>query len=275
MKEVTTIGLDIANNVFQVHGVDGAGEVGLSKRLRRSQVIAFFEKLPACLVGIEACPTSHHWSRELTRLGHEVRLMPANYVKAYVKRNKNDAHDAAAICEAVTRPTMRFVETKTVEQQAALMLHRTRQLFIRQRTMLGNAIRGHMAELGIVAPVGRKGLSALMQVIADPQDTRLPSVARACLEALAGQYMQVQSEIAAVERRIHAWHRSIEVSRRLEEIPGIGPIIATALVATASDPSAFKSGREMAAWVGLGVPNRVQPAARSGSAPSRSRATVT
>jgi transposase len=154
MIEVTTIGIDIAKSVFQLHGINAAGEVVIAKRLTRGKVLAFFEKLPACRVGIEACPTSHHWARELTKLGHDVRLMPANYVKAYVKRNKNDANDAAAICEAVTRPSMRFVAIKTKEQQAALMLHRSRQLLIRQRTMLSNAMRGHLAELGIAWPQG-------------------------------------------------------------------------------------------------------------------------
>lgn len=251
MEEVSTIGIDIAKSVFHVHGVDATGEVVVSKRLRRSQVLPFFEALPACLVGMEACPTSHHWSRELARLGHTVRLMPANYVKAYVKRQKNDANDAAAICEAVTRPTMRFVATKSCDQQAVLMLHRTRQLFVRQRTMLSNAIRGHLAEFGIVAPVGRKGLAALIEEIGDPTDPRLLPMARACLVSLARQYLQIQAEITAIEQHIHTWHRSSDVSRRLAEIPGIGPIVATALVASISDSAAFRSGRDMAAWIGL------------------------
>lgn len=251
MIEVTTIGIDIAKSVFQLHGVNAVGEVIIAKRLTRGKVLAFFKKLPPCLVGIEACPTSHHWARELTKLGHDVRLMPANYVKAYVKRSKNDANDAAAICEAVTRPSMRFVAIKTKEQQAALMLHRSRQLLIGQRTMLSNAMRGHLAELGIVAPIGRKGLATLIQAIGDTQDTRIPVEARRCLAGLARQYMSVQDEISALEKHIHAWHRSNEMSRRLQEIPGIGPIVATALVASIPDAKTFSSGRNMAAWIGL------------------------
>ena len=251
MNEVSTIGLDLAKNVFQVHGVSDAGAVMVIKRLRRRQVIPFFKKLRCCLIGMEACATSHHWARELGLLGHEVRIMPANYVKPYVKRNKNDAADAEAICEAVTRPTMRFVAAKTKEQQSLMMLHRTRSLLVRQRTMLVNAMRAHLAEFGIVAPVGLRGLKALLAVIADPEDERLPALARSCLESLVASLMNLEPEIAAAEQHIHAWHRSSEDSRRLESIPGIGPIIATALVASVADPSVFKSGRELAAWIGL------------------------
>jgi len=251
MNEVITIGLDLAKNVFQVHGVGDAGAVMISKRLRRRQVIPFFKKLPSCLIGVEACATSHHWARELGALGHEVRIMPANYVKPYVKRNKNDAADAEAICEAVTRPTMRFVAVKTKEQQSLMMLHRTRSLLVRQRTMLVNAIRAHLAEFGVVAPVGLRGMKALLAVIADAKDQRLPPLGRTCLESLVESLMNLEQEIAFTERHIHAWHRSSEASRHLESIPGIGPIIATALVASVSDPSIFKSGRELAAWIGL------------------------
>ncbi len=251
MTKVSTIGLDLAKNVFQVHGVDRSGAVALTRRLRRSQVIPFFKKLPPCLVGIEACATSHHWARELQALGHEVRIMPAHYVKAYVKRNKNDAADAAAICEAVTRPTMRFIAVKSPEQQSLLMLHRSRSLLVRQRTMLVNAIRAHLAEFGIVAPVGRMGVQALLAVIADADDARLPALARSCLESLVSALMTVEQEIATGERRILAWHRGSEKSRRLASIPGIGPIIATALTASVTDPAVFKSGRELAAWIGL------------------------
>jgi len=251
MTEVITIGLDLAKNVFQVHGVDGLGEVTIRRQLRRSQVIPFFRKLAPCLIGVEACPTSHYWSRELQALGHEVRIMPAGYVKPYVKRNKNDAADAAAICEAVTRPTMRFVAVKTAEQQSLMMLHRTRSLLIRQRTMLVNAIRAHLAEFGIVAPVGLRGVKRLVSIVSDPTDERLPSVARICLGSLIASLTTVEWEASCNKRRILAWHRSSEASRRLETIPGIGPIIATALVASVSDPSIFKSGRELAAWIGL------------------------
>ena len=251
MTEVTTIGLDIAKSVFQVHGVDGSGETVVRRQLKRRQVLPFFKKQPPCLVGIEACATAHHWAREIAALGHEVKLMPARYVKAYVKRNKNDAADAEAICEAVTRPSMRFVAVKSTEQQSVLMLHRSRELLVRQRTMLVNAIRAHMAEFGIVARVGLPQVKELLAVIADPEDGRIPPLARTCLEGLARQLMSLEGEIGAGERRIHAWHRSNEVSRRLETIPGIGPITASALAASITDPSVFKSGRELAAWIGL------------------------
>jgi len=251
MGEIITIGVDLAKNVFQVHGVDAAGVVILRRQLRRSQVLPFFAKQPACLVGMEACATAHHWARELTGLGHEGKLMPPRYVKPYVKRNKNDAADAEAICEAVTRPTMRFVAVKSTDQQGVLMLHRSRELLVRQRTMLVNAIRAHMAEFGIVVPAGIQRVKTLLVVIADAEDDRLPSVARFCLEGLARQLASLHEEITVLEKRIHAWHRSSEVSQRLQTIPGIGPITASALVASIGDPSLFKSGREMAAWIGL------------------------
>jgi transposase len=185
MQAITTIGLDIAKSVFQVHGVDAEGNVVVRRQLKRRYVIAFFQKLPPCLVGIEACASSHHWSRELQALGHKVRLMPPAYVKPYVKRQKNDATDAEAICEAVSRPNMRFVETKTPEQQSCLTLHRTRHLLIRQQTSLVNAIRAHLAEFGIVAPVGRRGVDELLRIVDDPSDDRLPEVARTALRLLA------------------------------------------------------------------------------------------
>lgn len=251
MGEVITIGLDIAKSVFQVHGVDSEGAVVIRKRVSRFKVLEFFMELPRCLIGIEACATAHHWSRELQAVGHTVRLMPPSYVKAYLKRNKNDANDAAAICEAVQRPTMRFVATKSKDQQAALMLHRTRQLLVRQRTMLTNAMRGHLAELGIVSAKGRQGTSELLEIISDAKDDRVPVVARACLDVLARQYATIQTEVGAIEKRILAWHRSSEACRRLEEIPGIGPIVATALVAEIGNWTAFSSGRGLAAWIGL------------------------
>ncbi len=204
----TTIGLDIAKNVFQIHGVDANGEVVIRRQLRRNHVMAYFKKLRPCLVGMEACATSHYWAREIEKLGHRVLLMPPAYVKPYVKRNKNDAADAEAICEAVTRPSMRFVAIKSEEQQSALMLHRTRELLVRQRTMLVNAIRGHMAEFGIVARAGVAHVTALLAVIADPEDTRLPLDARTSLQGLADQLLSVDREILAAERRIHAHHRS-------------------------------------------------------------------
>ena len=251
MQSVSTIGLDIAKSVFQIHGVDAAGQVVLRRQLRRRHVLAFFEKLPPCLVGIEACASSHHWSRELQALGHTVRLMPPAYVKPYVKRQKNDATDAEAICEAVTRPNMRFVPTKTVEQQSCLVLHRARHLFIRQQTAVINSIRAYLAEFGIVAPVGRRGVEHLLEVVADPADRRLPDVARACLAALGRQLRAVKAQILEFDRSIIAWHRSNATSRRLDAIPGVGPALATALVASVADPTTFRSGRNFSAWIGL------------------------
>jgi len=251
MGEVSTIGLDIAKSVFQVHGVDNDGMVVIRKRVSRAKVLEFFAALPSCLVGIEACPSAHYWGRQLQALGHAVRLMPPSYVKAYLKRSKNDANDAAAICEAVTRPSMRFVPTKSEQQQSVLMLHRSRQLLVRQRTMLSNAIRGHMAELGLIAAKGRNGTAELLKIIASTQDDRVPEAARFCLDVLARQYAAIAAEIGTIEKRIHAWHRSCEESKRLEEVPGIGPIVATALVAEVGDWKAFSSGRSLAAWIGL------------------------
>jgi len=251
MQAVTTIGLDIAKSVFQVHGVDAEGNVLIRRQLKRRYVLAFFEKLPPCLVGIEACATSHHWSRQLKALGHTVRLMPPAYVKPYVKRQKNDATDAEAICEAVTRANMRFVETKTPDQQSCLMLHRTRQLFIRQQTSVINAIRAHLAEFGIVAAVGRKGVEQLLAVAAAASDHRVPELARACVVALGAQLRMLKAQILEFDRRIMAWHRSNEISQRLDELPGVGPALAIALVASVADPKAFRSGRNFSAWIGL------------------------
>jgi transposase len=251
MQTIKTIGLDIAKSVFQVHGVDAEGHVVIRRQLKRRYVLAFFEKMPPCLVGIEACASSHHWSRELKALGHTVRLMPPAYVKPYVKRQKNDAADAEAICEAVTRANMRFVATKTPEQQSGLMLHRTRHLFIRQQTAVINAIRAHLAEFGIVAPVGRNGVEQLLGVVADSSDKRLPEVARACVAALGAQLRMLKIQILEFDRRIMAWHRSNETSQRLDKIPGVGPALATALVASVADPKAFRSARDFSAWIGL------------------------
>ena len=265
MDKVSTIGLDIAKNVFQVHGVDDEGQVVIRRKLRRRQVLTFFAKLPPCLIGMEACATSHYWARELRKLGHEVRLMPARYVKPYVKRNSetetrmiqwiirpsNDAADAEAICEAVTRPTMRFVPVKTEEQQSVLMLHRTRDLFMRQRTALINAIRSHLAEFGIVAGVGRNGVEVLLDLIRKGEDDRVPPTARDCLMALAAQLDLVKRQILEADRRVNAWHRSNSTSKRLEAIPSVGPLIASALVASVPDPHLFRSGRDMSAWIGI------------------------
>ena len=270
MQAITTIGLDIAKSVFQVHGVDAAGQVLIRRQLKRRTVLAFFQKLPPCLVGIEACASSHHWSRELQALGHTVRLMPPAYVKPYVKRQKNDMADAEAICEAVTRANMRFVPTKTPEQQSCLMLHRTRHLFVRQQTAVINAIRAHLAELGIVAPVGRKGVTELLHVVADPSDKRVPEIARACLVALGNQLLNIKEQIVEFDRMIMAWHRSNETSKRLHYIPGVGPMLATALVASVPDPRVFRSGRNFSAWIGL-VPKQHSSGGRTGSAASANR----
>ena len=251
MQTITTIGLDIAKSVFQVHGVDADGQVVVRRQLKRRFVLAFFERMPPCLVGIEACASSHHWSRELQSLGHKVRLMPPAYVKPYVKRQKNDATDAEAICEAVGRPNMRFVATKTAEQQSCLMLHRTRHLFIRQQTAVINAIRAHLAEFGIIAPVGRNGVEQLLGVVADAGDRRLPEIARGCIAALGAQLQTLKAQVLQFDRLITAWHRSNEASKRLDAIPGVGPALATALVASVANPNAFRSGRDFSAWIGL------------------------
>ncbi len=249
--QITTIGLDIAKNVFQVHGIDAAEKVVVRKQLRRGQVIAFFAALPPCLIGMEACATAHYWARELTKLGHEVRLMPAKDVKAYVKRNKSDAADAEAICEAVRRPTMRFVRAKSAEQQGRLMQHRARDLLLRQRTQTINALRAHLAELGIAAAQGREGLKQLLTIIADEGDERVPIDARASLIVLAAQLQALQTMIGSIEKRLVVQHRANEASKRLESVPGIGLIGASAIAATVTDPKAFRSGRDFAAWIGL------------------------
>jgi len=251
MGNVTTIGLDLAKSVFQVHGVDADGEAVLRQRLTRGRMLKFFAKLPRCLVGIEACASSHYWARELVALGHDVKLMPAQYVKPYVKRSKNDAADAEAICEAVTRPTMRFVGIKSAEQQSAMMLHRVRLILSRQRTQLSNALRAHLAEFGIVAPIGRNGIDRLLGVVADATDDRVPTTARICLEMLVAQLRIVKEQILANDRRIMANARETELGRRLMEIPGVGPLLASAVVASVPDPAVFRSGRDLSAWIGL------------------------
>ena len=251
MGQVTTIGLDIAKSVFQVHGVDAEGDFVLRRRLTRARMLPFFAKLGPCRIGLEACATSHFWARQLRTLGHDVRLMPPSYVKPYVKRQKNDTADAEAICEAVTRPTMRFVEVKTPEQQSILVLHRTRLMLMRQRIQVSNAIRGHMAEFGVVAPIGRKGLQRLIEVLNDERDQRVAEAARDCLKMLADQLMLVNNQILEMDRRIMASARATDAGRRLMGIPGVGPLLASALVATIANPHDFRSGRNLAAWIGL------------------------
>jgi transposase len=249
--EITTIGLDLAKNVFQVHGIDGANKVALKKALRRSQMRGFFERLAPCLVGIEACGTSHYWAREITKLGHEVRLMPPAYVKPYVKRGKTDASDAEAICEAVTRPTMRYVAIKSPEQQAALALHRTRDLFVKQRTQLVNMIRSLLAEFGIELRRGIEQALMLARRIAAHEVPDIPPLAAKVIASLAGQVLDLQARLREIELQLLAWLRSNDIAKRLATIPGIGTVCATALAASVTDPHQFRSGRQFAAWLGL------------------------
>ena len=251
MEDVAVVGVDLAKSVFQVHGIDAQGQVVVRRRLSRLKLLAFFERLPRCLVGMETCASANYWARELMGLGHQVRLMPPQYVKPYVKRSKNDASDAEAICEAVTRPTMRFVGVKSSEQQSVLVLHRTRLVLTRQRTQIGNAIRAHLAEFGIVAPVGRLGFDRLVTVIADEDDERVPALARACLAMLVEQHRLVLSHMLETDRAIRMHSRSSELGRRLQDIPGVGPLVASALMATVPDPHVFKNGRGLSAWLGL------------------------
>lgn len=251
--QVTTIGLDLAKQVFQVHGIDAHGNAVIRKALRRANVLSFFAELPPCLIGIEACSSAHYWAREFMKLGHTVKLMPPTYVKPYVKRGKTDAADAEAICEAVRRPTMRFVPMKSPNQQAVLMLHRARALLMRQRTMAVNALRGHLAEFGIVAGQGAKNLRELIErVFAEHQDQlELPWLARIALKPLIMQLNNLQTQVKAIDVELLAWHRTSAASKRLETIPGVGFITATAIAATVTDPMHFKSSRQFAAWLGL------------------------
>jgi len=248
--QITTIGLDLAKSVFQVHCLDSAGGA-IRKKLRRSEVLGFFRSLQPCLVGMESCATAHHWAREIGAFGHEVRLMPPAYVKAYLRRQKNDAADAEAICEAVSRPTMRFVPIKSTERQGVLVLHRTRELLVRQRTKLINAIRGHCAEFGLVAPQGPRRALELIEQVRDGAVPSLPEIACNALLILGEQLTILAAQIHALERRLLAWHRQNQASQRLATIPGVGIITATAMAASVTDPSLFRSGREFAAFLGL------------------------
>ena len=248
MGEITTIGVDLAKNVFQLHGVTVDGTVALRRQLRRSQVLEFFRRLPPCLIGMEACAGAHFWARELTKLGHEVRLMPPSYVKPYVKRGKTDAADAGAIAEAVTRPCMRFVPVKTEEQQAILMMHRTRDFLVRQLTQVTNAIRAHLAEFGIVAP---KGVHNVERLLTMAEDAALPEGARNPIKLLAEQFRDTFEKIEDVTVEIRKAAENDGVARRLQTIPGVGPITSSVLAATVPDVSNFKAARDLAAWIGL------------------------
>lgn len=249
--EITTIGLDLAKSIFQVHAVDEAGEPVVRKALRRAQVLPFFAKLPPCLVGMEACGTSHHWARELTRLGHQVRLMPPAYVKPYVKRGKTDAADAEAICEAVQRPSMRFVPVKSGEQQAALALHRMRDLLVKQRTQLVNMVRGLLAEFGIEMTRGLHHALDVARRLVAGEAPEVPALAQRVVTGLADQIAALQVQLAKLEKELLAWHRSSDLSQRLATIPGVGVISATALAASVIQPERFSSGRQFAASLGL------------------------
>jgi transposase len=248
--EVSTIGLDLAKSVFQAHGADAAGGVVFRKRLRRDQVLAFFAGQPACLVAMEACASAHYWGRELGALGHEVRLIPPAYVKPFVKRQKNDMADAEAICEAAQRPTMRFVATKTAEAQGAAVIFRTRDLLVRQRTQLINALRGHLAEFGYIARQGPGHSARLIEVVRDPASD-LPAEARPVLRLIVDSLEALHERIVQLDREILARARASGVARRLMTIPGVGPVVATAMVALAPPASSFRRGRDFAAWLGL------------------------
>ncbi len=251
MKQISTIGVDLAKRVFQVHGVDDAGQISVQKQLTRSECLNWFSKLEPCLVGMEACATAHYWAQELTRLGHKVKLIPPAYVKPYVRRQKNDRADAAAICEAVSRPSMRFVEIKTKEQQAIQVLHRTRALLIEQSTQTSNALRAHLAEFGWVFPLGNVGMTKAIAIVQDSNHSDIPKVAQKALFSLVEQIRMLKQEVSKLDKQMESWHKAQAESQRLATIPGLGVITASAIVAAIGTGKQFKSGREFAAWVGL------------------------
>lgn len=249
--KITTIGIDLAKNVFQVHGADARGKTVLRKQLRRDQVTTFFANLEPCLIGLEACGSAHHWARQLQALGHTVKLISPQFVKPYVKSNKNDVADAEAICEAVGRPTMRFVPIKTVDQQAVLSLHRARQGFIKARTAQANQIRGLLAEYGLVVPQGISHIRQRVPALIEDATNELPGTFRALIDRLLDHLKRLDQQVDEIEAQIKAWYRSNEACQRLGQVPGIGPLTATAMVATVGDARNFKNGRELAAWLGL------------------------
>ena len=250
-KSITVIGLDLAKSVFQVHGISADDDVVVRRKLSRSRVLTYFSKLEPCLVGLEACATAHYWAREIRALGHDVKLMPPQFVKPYLKSQKNDMADAEAICEAVTRPTMRFVPIKTTDQQSLLVLHGVRDQLIGLRTKVSNIVRGYLAEFGIIGAKGRLGLDAIIKILEDQSDERLPTVARASLLPMVTQLERIKADLLELDRKIMKAHRADALSRRLATIPGVGPIIATRFVAEVSEPERFRSGRALSAWIGL------------------------
>lgn len=249
--KVTTAGIDLAKNVFQVHGVDEHGKTVLKKQLKRDQMAAFFANLPPCLIGVEACGSAHHWARKLQGFGHIVKLMAPQFVKPYVKTNKNDAADAEAICEAVRRPNMRFVPVKNVEQQAVLALHRVRQGFVKARTAQANQIRGLLSKLGLIIPVGIVNIAKRVPELIEDASNELPGAFRLLIDRLMDHLKELDAQVDEMEAQVVAWHRANAVSVKLQKIPGIGPITASALVASLGDAKNFDSGRQVAAWLGL------------------------
>ena len=249
--KITTIGIDLAKAVFQIHGVNEHGKVAVRKQLKRAEMSSYFANLEACLIGMEACGSAHYWARKLEGYGHKVKLMAPQFVKPYVKTNKNDMADAEAICEAVSRPNMRFVAMKTVEQQAILSVHRARQGFVKARTAQGNQIRGLLSEFGVVIPQGIRSIMKQMPEILEDGENGLPGTMRNLLERLTENLKEMDRQAKELEAQIQLWHRENEASRKLAEIPGLGPITASAIVATVGDAREFKNGRQLAAWMGL------------------------
>jgi transposase len=248
---ITTVGIDLAKNVFQVHGVDHHGKVVLKKQLKRAQMAPFFANLSLCLIGMKACGSAHHWARKLQAMGHTVRLMAPQFVKPYVKTNKNDAADAEAICEAVGRPNMRFVPIKNVEQQAVLALHRVRQGLVKARTAQGNQIRGLLAEFGIIIPQGISNIAARVPALIEDASNELPGAFRILIQRLLDHLKELDRQVDELEAQIQAWHRNSELSTKIAQVPGIGPISASALIASIGDARNFDNGRQLAAWLGL------------------------